>query len=87
MAKQFIPYRSMAAALVAAAATPAEAHVLVGAHDKARQMADVRTYRHCHTTPRRTYCHTLERLPVTVRFRVQAQAGMPPDTLLAADSA
>lgn len=29
------------------------------------RLADVRTYRHCHNTPRRVYCHTREHLPVT----------------------
>ena len=28
------------------------------------QVADVRDYRHCHNTPRHTYCHTRECLPV-----------------------
>ncbi len=28
------------------------------------ELSDARTYRHCHNTPRRTYCHTKERLPV-----------------------
>lgn len=31
------------------------------------QIADARNVRHCHNTPRRTYCHTREQLPVTVR--------------------
>jgi hypothetical protein len=30
------------------------------------ELSDVRTYRHCHNTPRRTYCHTKERLPIRV---------------------
>lgn len=30
------------------------------------QVADARSFRHCHNTPRRTYCHTREVLPVTV---------------------
>lgn len=28
------------------------------------ELSDARTYRHCHNTPRRTYCHTKEHLPV-----------------------
>ena len=32
--------------------------------DAALQVADVRDYRHCHNTPRHTYCHTRECLPV-----------------------
>lgn len=46
-------------------------------HDAARSVAgavsvasfeivDARTYRHCHNTPRRVYCHTREHLPVTL---------------------
>lgn len=31
------------------------------------RLADIRTYRHCHNTPRRVYCHTREHLPVTPR--------------------
>ena len=27
------------------------------------QLADARSYRHCHNMPRRTYCHKAERLP------------------------
>lgn len=30
------------------------------------ELSDARTYRHCHNTPRRTYCHTKERLPIRV---------------------
>ena len=30
------------------------------------QFVDVRDARHCHNTPRRTYCHTKENLPVRV---------------------
>lgn len=32
--------------------------------DAAPQVADVRDYRHCHNTPRHTYCHSSECLPV-----------------------
>jgi hypothetical protein len=32
--------------------------------DAALQVADVRDYRHCHNTPRHTYCHTRGCLPV-----------------------
>jgi hypothetical protein len=32
-----------------------------------RMFADARSYRHCHNTPRRTYCHTKEPLPITIR--------------------
>jgi hypothetical protein len=32
-----------------------------------QNLADARSYRHCHNTPRRTYCHTKQPLPVTVR--------------------
>jgi hypothetical protein len=28
-------------------------------------VVDARSYRHCHNTPRRTYCHTREPLPIT----------------------
>jgi hypothetical protein len=31
-----------------------------------RMYADARSYRHCHNTPRRTYCHTKEPLPITI---------------------
>lgn len=30
-------------------------------------IADARQVRHCHNTPRRTYCHTREPLPVKIR--------------------
>jgi len=30
-------------------------------------LVGAKTYRHCHNTPRRVYCHTNEPLPVTVR--------------------
>jgi hypothetical protein len=32
-----------------------------------QDFADARSYRHCHNTPRRTYCHTKEQLPITIR--------------------
>lgn len=28
------------------------------------ELADARSYTHCHNLPRRTYCHKAERLPV-----------------------
>lgn len=31
-----------------------------------RMYADARSYRHCHNTPWRTYCHTKEPLPITI---------------------
>ncbi len=31
------------------------------------ELSDARTYRHCHNTPRRTYCHTKEHLPIRPR--------------------
>jgi hypothetical protein len=59
---------SMAAAIFAAApATSAQSGTIPGAQNSTQQTADVRTYRHCHNTPRRTYCHTREHLPITVR--------------------
>lgn len=59
---------SMAAAIVAAAsATSAQSGTTPRAQHSAQQIADVRTYRHCHNTPRRTYCHTREHLPITIR--------------------
>jgi hypothetical protein len=30
------------------------------------QLVDERNFRHCHNTPRRTYCHKNEQLPVRV---------------------
>jgi hypothetical protein len=35
--------------------------------DVGRNFTDARSYRHCHNTPRRTYCHTKEQLPITIR--------------------
>jgi hypothetical protein len=32
-----------------------------------QNLTDARSYRHCHNTPRRTYCHTKEQLPITIR--------------------
>jgi hypothetical protein len=32
-----------------------------------QQLADARTVRHCHNTARRVYCHTSEKLPLTIR--------------------
>jgi len=59
---------SMAAAIVAAApAISAEPGAIPHPQHSTRQIADVRTYRHCHNTPRRTYCHTREHLPITIR--------------------
>jgi hypothetical protein len=33
---------------------------------------NAKTYRHCHNTPRRVYCHRNEHLPVTVRENAPA---------------
>ncbi len=68
MAYSFSPYLTPVAVIFAAAAlSPAGASALPAVIEGVRQVADIRTYRHCHNTPRRTYCHTREHLPVTIR--------------------
>lgn len=58
---------AMAAIFSAGTLSPAGASALPAAKEGILQVADIRAYRHCHNTPRRTYCHTREHLPISVR--------------------
>jgi hypothetical protein len=68
-----------AVTITLAAVASAEAYVLPVASGTAEKVAETKTYRHCHNTPRRTYCHTRERLRVSVGPCVQPPKGLTRD--------
>jgi hypothetical protein len=55
---------SVAVILLSFLGAPAVADITPPAN---RQLVDARTVRHCHNTARRVYCHTSEKLPLTIR--------------------